>query len=219
MKQGVFGKKCTEDAHRLTSGTRRRERDEKSHWPVAGKRAGPEDASTSAQLQVYIDQRLLYGLGLVEDLSGILHTGNCVAYSRAVAGDTFIDTLGRAATQVSLGFLEATGFVINVEDWETIRHTKDSQGKYILGDPADTTAPQIWGLPVVATQSMAKNTFLAADFQRGAQIWDRQQAMVEVSREDRDNFVKNLVTVLAEERLAMTLFRPAAFVKGAFTAP
>ena len=52
----------------------------------------------------------------------------------------------------------------------------------------------------------------------GAQIFDRMDAMVEISTEDDQNFRKNLVTVLAEERLALAVYRPEAFVKGDFAA-
>jgi hypothetical protein len=45
-------------------------------------------------------------------------------------------------------------------------------------------------------------------------IWDRQSITVEVSREDRDNFVKNMVTILVEERLGLSAFAPAAFQYG-----
>jgi hypothetical protein len=44
-------------------------------------------------------------------------------------------------------------------------------------------------------------------------------ASIEVSLHDRDNFVKNMLTLLCEERLAVAHYRPAAIVKGAFTAP
>ena len=49
-------------------------------------------------------------------------------------------------------------------------------------------------------------------------VFDRMDAMVEISTEDDQNFRKNLVTVLAEERLALAVYRPEAFVKGDFAA-
>ena len=39
---------------------------------------------------------------------------------------------------------------------------------------------------------------------------------VTVSTEDRDNFVKNMVTILCEERVGLAVYRPEAFVKGDF---
>ncbi|MBN8956767.1 MAG: phage major capsid protein, partial [Rhizobiales bacterium] len=47
-------------------------------------------------------------------------------------------------------------------------------------------------------------------------IWDRMDVEVLVSSEDRDNFVKNMLTVRAEKRLAMVVKRPAALVYGDF---
>jgi HK97 family phage major capsid protein len=76
--------------------------------------------------------------------------------------------------------------------------------------------PQIWGKAVIPTNSIAAGTFLVGAMQMGAQVWDRQDANVQISYEDGDNFKKNMATLRAEERLALTVYRPAAFVSGSF---
>jgi HK97 family phage major capsid protein len=73
--------------------------------------------------------------------------------------------------------------------------------------------PQLWGRPVVATQAMTVDTALVGAFKLGAQIFDREDANVVISTENSDDFVRNLVTIRAEERLALAVYRPAAFVK------
>ena len=93
-------------------------------------------------------------------------------------------------------------------------------------DPSDTG--KLWvklswagasvGRSGLATQAIAVDKFLTGAFRLGAQVFDRWQARVEVATENEDDFVKNLVTILAEERLALAVYRPEAFVKGAFAA-
>ena len=180
------------------------------------------------QLQSYVNSRLTFGLKLEEEdqllngsgtsgnLSGILTSGNFVAYDRAVSGDTRLDTIRRAIAQAALSEFTADTVVINPADWEGIELTKGTDGQYVIGNPMDGLAPRIWGKRVVATNSIASGTFLVGAMSMGAQIWDRMDAAVQISYEDGDNFKKNMATLLAEERLALTVYRPAAFVKGTF---
>ncbi|UNK78125.1 phage major capsid protein [Sphingopyxis granuli] len=120
--------------------------------------------------------------------------------------------------QTALSELMSTGVVLHPSDWAAIELLKDTTGQFIIGNPQGNLSPTLWGQPVVATQSMATGKFLTGAFQLGAQIFDRMDAMVEISTEDDQNFRKNLVTVLAEERLALAVYRPEAFVKGDFAA-
>jgi HK97 family phage major capsid protein len=183
------------------------------------------------QLQSYVNGRLTYGLKLEEEdqllngagtsgnLSGILASGNNTAYNRAATGDTRLDALRKAITQAALSEYTADTIVLNPEDWEAIELLKTSYGEYIFGGdmgPIDGMAPRVWGKRVVATNSIAEGTFLVGAMNMGAQIWDRMDAAVQISYEDGDNFKKNMATLLAEERLALTVYRPAAFIKGTF---
>jgi HK97 family phage major capsid protein len=81
--------------------------------------------------------------------------------------------------------------------------------------PQSETTPKLWGRPVVATPAMNLGYLLVGAFKLGAQIFDREDANVEVSTEDNDNFRKNLITIRGEERLALAKYRPEAFVYGA----
>lgn len=178
------------------------------------------------QLQSYVNGRLMYGLKLVEEdqllngdgasgnISGLLDTGNFTAYNRAVVGDTEIDTLRRAITQAALSEYTADTIVLNPADWEAIELTKASDGMYVWTNPAMMAGPQLWGKRVIPTNSITAGKFLVGAFSMGAQIWDRMDAAVQISYEDSDNFRKNMATLLCEERLALTVYRPAAFISG-----
>jgi len=53
---------------------------------------------------------------------------------------------------------------------------------------------------------------LVGAFGLGARLHDRMDVEVLVSSEDRDNFIKNMLTVRAEERTALAVRVPDSFV-------
>jgi HK97 family phage major capsid protein len=181
------------------------------------------------QLESYVNSRLVYGLKLEEEdqllngagtsgnLSGLLNAGNFTAYNRAVTGDSKLDTLRRAITQAQLSeYNMVDTVVLNPADWESIELLKATDNQYIMANPMMMAGPQIWGKRVIPTNSIAAGTFLVGAFTMGAQVWDRMDAAVQISFEDGDNFKKNMATLLAEERLALTVYRPSAFISGSF---
>jgi HK97 family phage major capsid protein len=125
-----------------------------------------------------------------------------------------MDVLRVAALQASVAEYVASGFVLNPIDWTKIELTKDGQNRYIIGYPAGEIGPTLWGLPVVATNSMTANNYLTGAFDQAAQIFDREDPEVLLSTEDGSNFIQNMVTVLAEERLALAIYRGTALITG-----
>lgn len=196
-----------------------------AHWILAHRNI----LDDVPMLQSYIDGRLRYGLGYVEDnallngagapdLTGIYTSATASTANLAVVSSpTFLDVLRAAMLQASLANIPPTGIVLNPTDWFKIETTKDTAGAYIIGNPQDGTNPRLWGLPVVETPAMTVDKFLVGAFRYGAQIFDRMDARVEISTEDSDNFRKNLVTLLCEERLALAIYNALAFVKGDFS--
>ena len=115
--------------------------------------------------------------------------------------------------QAALAEYPATGHVLHPTDWANIELQKDDIGRYVIGNPQGVAGKRLWGLPVVDTQAIDVGTFLTGAFRLGAQVFDRWEARVEAAYVD-DDFIKNLVTVLAEERLALAVYRPEAFITG-----
>ncbi|WP_198333642.1 phage major capsid protein [Psychrobacter namhaensis] len=197
-----------------------------AHWMKASRQV----LDDAPQLESYIRGRLIYGLKLVEEqqllngdntggnLHGIIPQASAFADPASMASYTIIDQLRLAQLQAVLAEYPATGHVLNPIDWARIELTKDNEGRYIIGQPQSTANPTMWGLPVVETQAIQAGNFLTGAFNMGATLYDRQQAAVAIATENQDDFVKNLITMLAEERLALAVFRPEAFVYGALAA-
>lgn len=175
-------------------------------------------------LQSYIDGRLRYGLKLKEedemlngantngDLNGI--NNQATAFTGGVTNQTAIDTLLKAFTQISLSNFDATGVILHPNDWRDILLLKDTTGRYLFADPHNMERAVIWGKDVVATASQSSGTFTAGNFILGAEIVDREDATVRVAEQHADFFVRNMVAILAEERVAICILRAAAIVKG-----
>jgi HK97 family phage major capsid protein len=197
-----------------------------AHWEAAHRNVLADEP----QLRSIIDNELMYGLRLLEDnqilngdgngenLRGVLATPGIqnYAWSDGVGGDTpdtKADALRRAATLSFLAYYEPTGIVLHPNDWEDIELTKDLQGQYLVAvSVAMGGEPRVWRMPVIDTPAIAEGTALVGAFGTGAQLYDREQASIRISEQHSDFFVRNAIVVLAEQRLALAVKRPEAFV-------
>jgi HK97 family phage major capsid protein len=203
-----------------------------AHWEAAHRNVLADEP----QLRSIIDNELMYGLRLQEDeqilngdgsgenLTGVLQTSGIQTYTwsdgaTSPVPDTKADAIRRAATLAFLSYYEPTGVVLHPNDWEDIELTKDANGQYLVAvSVAMGGEPRIWRIPVVETPAIAEGTALVGAFGTGAQLYDREQASIRVSEQHSDFFVRNAIVVLAEQRLALAVKRPEAFVSVDFDA-
>ncbi|QLK60867.1 phage major capsid protein [Enterobacteriaceae bacterium Kacie_13] len=183
-----------------------------------------------AQLQSTVDAEMRYGLKYVEEqeilfgdgtgahLHGIVPQASTFDPAFSVDQQNGIDDLRLAMLQAQLARFPASGHVLHFIDWAKIELTKDTLGRYILANPSALTGPTLWGLPVVATETAAfQGKFLTGAFNAAAQLFDREDANVVISTENTDDFEKNMISIRCEERLALAVKRPEAFIYGSFS--
>ena len=197
-----------------------------AHW-IPATRQIIQDAP---MLRNYVDGRLTYGLALTEEaqilygdgvgdnMAGIMTNPNVQNAGGVASGDTRIDHLRRAITRTLLAGYPATGIVLHPSDWEDIELQKGTDGHYIWVSVVNGGETRLWRVPVVQSTGMNEGEFLVGAFGLAGQLWDREQANVRISEHHADYFARNMLAILAEERLALTVYRPEAFVRGAFTA-
>ncbi len=193
-----------------------------AHWM----RASVQILADVPALRSMIDNRLRYGLAFKEEtqilngsgtgqsLPGLITNATAYAAPGGLEAASPVDVVRLMILQVALSEYPANGIVLNPIDMAAIEMLKDGEGRYLIGNPQGTVDKRLWGLPVVETQAMGVDKSLVGAFDLAAQIFDRQDATVEVSTEDADNFTKNKVTIRAEERLALAIYRPQALVYG-----
>lgn len=198
-----------------------------AHWIPASKQV----IEDSQQLQSFITNRLTYGLKLYEDAQLLTGTGSngqlngiytqATAYTVQSPNLTNkLDIVREMIKQAQIANYTPDAIVMNPQDWYEIDVLKVGSSatdiRYVVGNPRSFSQPNLWGIPVVLSNSIAAATVLVGAFGMGAEIKDRMASTVEVSRENSDNFVKNMVTVLAEERIALCVYRTESFIKAAF---
>lgn len=184
------------------------------------------------ELQRYVNDTLLYGLKLKEEteilsgdalgthLNGLCTQATAYAGTYVVASDTNIDLLNHAITEMEVRNEQPDFLVLNPVEWREIIGTKTNEGganlgMYIVGTPGGPymQVPTLWGLRVIRSNSMTAGHFLMGD-SRMCKIYDRMNATIDISTQHSDYFVKNLVAIRAEERIALAVFRTAAFTYG-----
>lgn len=190
-----------------------------AHWLPITKRA----ASDAPQVRTLVDNFLRYGLeeeledqmltgsGAGENFQGILNAGISTVGSAGTDIDAIVDAI---RTVRVTGRRKPTAVVFHPNDWYSTGFllAKDSQNRYLVGDPRASLEQlnSLWGLKVVVSEAMTENTALVGDF-RQAVLWEREGVSITMSDSHSDFFTRNLLAVLGEMRAAFGVLDPEGF--------
>lgn len=201
-----------------------------AHWIKISRQLAMDNTALAAYVETRmrygvqrrIETQLVVGDGTAPNISGFMDTGNFTPHGYAAAA------LGATLPKLVLirkviADLEAAGYspnaiVLNPADWATIEIellTATSNAVRVAYTQAGQ--PMLWGVPVVLSVGMAADTFAVGDFRSHGTIYNREGVVVQMSESDSDNFTKNLITLRAERRLALTSEVPAAIRAGDLT--
>jgi len=122
-------------------------------------------------------------------------------------------------------FNTPTAILMHPSDYAVIRIAKDAQGQYFggsffgqnyggggVGGTSVYNNTSLWGIPVVTTQSLPPGTVLVGYFDSSTiQTARREGVSLQMTNANGTDFVNGRITVRAEERLGLLVYRPSAF--------
>ena len=166
-------------------------------------------------LKMVEDDQILYGDGTGQNLTGLMVASGTqeATWSLGTHGDTQIDAIRRAMTLAQLAYYPVDGIVMNPVDWEKIELIKSTEGLYVWVNVATGSQPSLWKVPVVTTTAMHSGDVLLGAFSMACSLWDRQEASMRMSEHHADFFTKNMVAMLIEERIGLSVQRSKSLVK------
>lgn len=165
-----------------------------------------------------VDAQLLNGNGTSPNLSGITDSGNYTAYT-ATSGDLLFDAINRAKYVLWAKGYMPDAVIVNPADWGAAERTREgaSTGMYLAGLPGTMSGMNPFGVRIVLSANMTQGKFAIGAFDQAAVVYNRQGATVEMGYVNAD-FTNNVVTIRAEERLALAVEKPSAIYYGNISA-
>lgn len=167
------------------------------------------------------ENQLLNGPGTGSTVEGLLNRTGVQTETAADNTDN-AEAIFRAMSKVQTATgLSADGIVINPADYQRLRLGKDGNGQYFgggyfagqYGNGGIEWQPSIWGLSTVVSAAVAPGTAVVGAFGTAATVYRKGGVRVESTNSHDDDFTNNLITTRIEERIALAVRIPSAFVE------
>lgn len=159
-------------------------------------------------------------------LTTLLGTSGIGTDTYAYGGDPDPDTILDAIMTVKTDSgKNADTIIMHPTDYSALRQLKTDSGsnEYVgggcfygpYGNGEVAVQPGVWGLKTIVTPNITQGTVIVGAFKQGASVITKagDGARIEVFTGDHDDAIYNRVTVVVEERIALAVRQPKAFVK------
>jgi HK97 family phage major capsid protein len=179
------------------------------------------------ELMVVEDSKVLTATASSTQFAGLNQTLNSTAYSTpsglaayftgAARDANNYDVLVAAMTQLRLANASTrpNAILLNPLDYSKLLLEKDTTNNYVFGAP-NQAIPSVLGIGIVAHNSVTSDKFFLGDFSK-VKFGVRAGLSVRFYDQNEDDAIKNMVTVVIEERITMAADRADRIIYGDFS--
>lgn len=190
-------------------------------WVPATRRILSDASSLRAYVDEYlasdvaleVEDQVMSGNGTGENFTGIFNTTGTNTAGPPGAGESMVHVIREGIRLVQVnGKTNPTGIVVHPADAETLDLLqRNNEVNNFIMDPFANAQRVLFGVPLVISEACPTGFALVGDF-RKAVLFDREETTIAVGTV-ADDFIRNIVRVLAESRAAFGVLRPAAFTE------
>lgn len=174
--------------------------------------------ATTELFKIIIDEenrQLLSGDGTGTDMTGFYGTSGILTHDCTAdtgTNETPLDSIEKSIAELRSGsaLAEPSIAVFHPEDWSHLGRLKNTLGNFLLApDPSQDETDSLWGIDVLVTTQNPLGTALLIDTTKFGQVAIRSPLGLLVGFAN-DDLIRNLWRYVGEERLVLTVTRPAA---------
>jgi len=169
-----------------------------------------------------VENEILNGDGTGAHMTGLLNAGITTAtYAKGADGQALAEAVFEQAMAIEAATgMAADAVIMNPATYQEIRLAKDANLQYFgggffqnaYGNAGDVRfVPALWGMSVALTTAVPAGTIIVGAFRAGATLVGKGGTRVEVGY-DGEDFSHDRITTRIEERIALEVLVPEAFV-------
>lgn len=125
------------------------------------------------------------------------------------------DVLVAGWTQARNAKVSPNYILCHPSDYARMVLSKATSGEYVFGAP-NVSIPNVFGIPIIPHTAMTSDKFLIGDFSK-VKLGQREGVSVRLYDQNEDDAIKNMVTVVIEERVTVVAGRADYLYYGDFS--
>lgn len=158
-----------------------------------------------------LDEQVTVGTGSAPQIRGLYNATN--VQTQAKGSDPVFDAVHKAIGLVRIvGRANPNLIVMHYNDWQDVRLTRTVEGVYLLGNPNDAGAQQLWGLPVVLSEALTEGNGMVVDTSFVRLVF-RTGVNVAVSDSHASSFISGVQTFRFDVRAGLMKLRGQAICR------